>query len=205
MTRSTRGAVVAVVTVVVAITGACSSIGEPATGDPTGSTPAVPSSPPSSPPSLPSVGAGTVPASVQPQGFSTVTALITGADGEVCEVCVWLADTADERARGLMGVTDLGGAAGMVFRFDAPVRGSFFMLGTPTPLSIAWFGTDGEYVESTDMDPCVDVPEDGCALYGPDREYQLALEVFRGGLTELGVGPWARLELVAGTESDRCP
>ena len=203
-----RGAFVA--TIVVAISAACST-GDRGTGDPTSSVLAPPAAMTSSPssPSMSSPGAGTVPvtepARVQPEGFSTVTALITGADGEVCEVCVWLADTADERARGLMGVTDLGGAAGMVFRFEAPVRGSFFMLGTPTPLSIAWFGTDGEYVESTDMEPCVEVPEDGCPLYGPDREYQLALEVVRGGLPELGVGPGARLELVAGNESDRCP
>lgn len=193
-------------TFVVVLTAACST-GDPTSGDPTSPMPAPATTAPPTPTTKD--GSGTVPSSepvgVQPEGFSTVTARITEADGEVCEVCVWLADTADQRGRGLMGVTDLGGAAGMVFRFEAPVNGSFFMLGTPTPLSIAWFGVDGTYVESTDMEPCVDVPEGGCPLYGPGREYQLALEVFRGGLADLGVGPGARLDLVAGTESDRCP
>lgn len=142
---------------------------------------------------------------VQPDGFTTITARITDADGEVCEVCVWLADTAEERGRGLMGVTDLGDAEGMVFRFDEPVVNGFFMLNTPTPLSIAWFAPTGEYVASTDMEPCLEVPEGGCPLYGPGVHYELALEVFQGGLADLGVGPGARLELLDGTEADRCP
>jgi uncharacterized membrane protein (UPF0127 family) len=104
-----------------------------------------------------------------------------------------------------MGVTDLGDAVGMAFRFDDPVTNRFYMLNTPTPLSIAWFAPGGEYVASTDMEPCLEVPEDGCPLYGPGASYDLALEVFRGDLGDLGVGPGARLELVAGTEADRCP
>ncbi|HYN34279.1 MAG TPA: hypothetical protein VES40_16765, partial [Ilumatobacteraceae bacterium] len=48
------------------------------------------------------------PGGQQPEGFSTVTARITDTDGQICEVCVWLADTPEERAQGLMGVTDLG-------------------------------------------------------------------------------------------------
>jgi uncharacterized protein len=142
---------------------------------------------------------------VQPDGFTTITARITDADGEVCEVCVWLADTVEERGRGLMGVTDLGDAEGMVFRFDEPVANSFFMLNTPTPLSIAWFAPSGEYATSTDMEPCLEVPEDGCPLYAPGVQYELALEVFQGDLAGLGVGPGARLELLDGTEADRCP
>jgi uncharacterized membrane protein (UPF0127 family) len=147
---------------------------------------------------------GTSAPAVLPEGFSTITARITETDGEVCDVCVWLADTAEERGRGLMGVTDLGDAAGMVFRFDEPTTNSFFMLGTPTPLSIAWFAPDGSYATSTDMEPCIEVPEGGCPLYAPGTEYELALEVFRGGLEELGVGPGARLELLGGTESATC-
>jgi uncharacterized membrane protein (UPF0127 family) len=145
------------------------------------------------------------PTGVRPEGFSTVTARITEVDGDVCEVCVWLADIADERARGLMGVTDLGDAVGMVFRFDEPVGNSFYMLNTPTPLSIAWFAPGGEYLAQTDMEPCLEVPEGGCPLYRPDGSYDLALEVFQGDLEDLGVGPGARLEIVAGTEADRCP
>ena len=52
----------------------------------------------------------------QPEGFTTIQALITETDGEVCEVCLWLADDSAERGRGLMGVTDLGVA--FTRRFD---------------------------------------------------------------------------------------
>jgi uncharacterized membrane protein (UPF0127 family) len=145
------------------------------------------------------------PQGAQPVGFTTVTVRITEVDGEVCEVCVWLADNADERGRGLMGVADLGDAAGMVFRFDEPIVGSFYMFQTPTPLSIAWFAPDGGHVGSADMEPCLDTPAGECPLYSPGAEYDLALEVFEGGLADLGVGPGARLELVDGTEAERCP
>ena len=155
--------------------------------------------------SVPAATVGPNPDVVRPVGFSTITARIIEVDGDVCEVCVWLADTSDERRRGLMGVTDLGDAVGMVFRFDEPVGDRFYMLNTPTPLSIAWFAPGGEYVASTDMEPCLEEPEGGGPMYGPGTIYDLALEVFRGDLDDLGVGPGARLELVAGTEADRCP
>ena len=141
----------------------------------------------------------------QPEGFSTMTARITETDGQICEVCVWLADTSDERAHGLMAVTDLGGAVGMVFRFEEPIVGSFYMFQTPTPLSIAWFDPDGNHVGSADMAPCLDTPAGDCPLYAPGAEYQFALEVFEGGLADLGVGPASQLELIDGTEAEVCP
>ncbi len=147
-------------------------------------------------------------AGVRPVGFTTVTARVTAADGEVCDVCVWLADTSDERARGLMGVTDLGDAAGMAFRFDDvqdPQVDFFHMRDTPTPLSIAWFGPDGGHVGHTDMTPCLDAPARECPLYSPGVAYDLALEVFQGDLEALGIGRGSRLELVAGTEAETCP
>ena len=63
------------------------------------------------------------------------------------------------------------------------------MFQTPTPLSIAWFGPDGTHVGSADMAPCLDTPAGDCPLYSPGAEYDLALEVFDGGLADLGVGP----------------
>jgi uncharacterized membrane protein (UPF0127 family) len=141
---------------------------------------------------------------VEPQGFTTVTVRITDADGDVCDTCVWLADSPEERARGLMGVTDLGEPVGMVFRFDELRAGGFWMFRTPTPLSIAWFGAGGELVGTADMEPCVDVPENGCPSYAPGDAYDLALEVFQGDLEALGVGPGSRLEIVEGTESPTC-
>jgi uncharacterized membrane protein (UPF0127 family) len=139
-----------------------------------------------------------------PQGFATVTARITEPDGRVCEVCLWLADTADERGRGLMGVTDLGRAAGMAFVYDEPILGTFYMFQTPTPLSIAWFADGGTWVGSADMEPCLDVPARECARYSPQQPYDLAIEVFAGGLDELGLVPGAVVVLIDGSEGPDC-
>lgn len=147
----------------------------------------------------PSANTGT-----QPEGFTTVSARITDADGEECEVCLWLADTADERGRGLMGVTDLGDAVGMAFVFDEPLLGSFYMFQTPTPLSIAWFDSDGDIVGTAEMEPCLDAPAGECPLYAPDDEYDLAIETFAGGLEPLGIDVGAHVVLLDGTESERC-
>ena len=159
---------------------------------------------PDAPGTLPIDDVGS-PSGTQPDGFTTIQARITEADGEVCEVCLWLADDSDERSRGLMGVTDLGDAVGMAFRFDEARLGTFYMFQTPTPLSIAWFGPDGAFVGAADMDPCLDRPAGECPLYSPDLAYDLAIEVFEGGLEPLGLGPGASVELIEGSESDRCP
>ncbi|HUS41299.1 MAG TPA: DUF192 domain-containing protein [Ilumatobacteraceae bacterium] len=141
----------------------------------------------------------------QPEGFTTIQALITEPDGEVCEVCLWLAGDTDEHGRGLMGVTDLGDPVGMAFRFDEPRLGSFYMFQTPTPLSIAWFAFGGFHIGATDMAPCLDTPAGECALYSPGVEYDLAIEVFQGGLEPLGLVPGSRVELIEGSEADGCP
>ncbi len=109
------------------------------------------------------------------------------------EGCVLAADTPEQRATGLMTVTDLGSYAGMVFRYQEDTDGSFYMKNTPMPLSIAWFDGQGRYVSSTDMDPCGNV--DSCPLYGPEGPYRTALEVPQGQLADLGVQEGSRLVL----------
>jgi hypothetical protein len=111
----------------------------------------------------------------------------------VCQLCLWAADTPAERARGLMAVTDLGGADGMVFVYDAPTQGQFWMKNTVMPLSIAFFAADGSFVSSTDMQPCLDQPDTACARYGAAGEYTAAIEMPLGGLAALGIGAGSRL------------
>ncbi len=141
---------------------------------------------------------------VRPEGFTTVTARVTSADGEVCEICLWLADDDTERGRGLMGVTDLGGAVGMAFVWDEAIEGRFFMFGTPTPLSIAWFAPGGAHLSQTDMEPCLSDDPATCERYGAGGAYDLAIEMFEGQLGAVGIGPGSRGEVVAGSESPIC-
>jgi uncharacterized membrane protein (UPF0127 family) len=145
-----------------------------------------------------------LPAGEQPRGFSTITAQIIKADGEICKVCLWLADSTEERGRGLMGVTDLGGPVGMAFVFEEAVNGTFYMFQTPTPLSIAWFAEDGSMVGVADMAPCLGTDSVDCPRYSPDAAYQLVIEVFEGGLPGLGLESGSSVQLLAGTESDTC-
>lgn len=147
---------------------------------------------------------GTDPPGAQPEGFTTVTVRITEPDGEICEVCMWLADDADERGRGLMGVTDLGEPVGMAFVFPQPVEGAFYMFSTPTPLSIAWFAPDGAFVSASEMEPCLSSDSGECPRFRAAGTYQLAVEVFEGGLDELGIEPGSAAVVLADTESAGC-
>ena len=142
---------------------------------------------------------------VQPEGFTTATVEITKADGTTCEVCMWLADTPEMRGRGLMGVTDLGTAAGMAFVFEQPTTGSFFMFQTVTPLSIGWFAPGGALASTADMAPCESDDSSTCDRFPPGAEFNLAIEVFQGDLAEVGIEPGASARVIEGTEAAACP
>ncbi len=130
---------------------------------------------------------------VVPLGFDLGEVTITTAGGEDQPVQVWIADSTEERARGLMEVTDLGDADGMLFVFDDPSVHRFYMWQTPMPLDIAFFAADGTFIGSAAMDPCLEPSADVCVRYDADEPFQFALEVPAGGLDDLGIGPGARL------------
>ena len=136
--------------------------------------------PPGDPERVPLAGFGEVAVSVTPAG-----------GGELLEWCLLAARAADQRARGLMGVTDLQGYSGMAFIYDDDVANAFYMRNTPTPLSIAWIAADGALVSTADMAPCED--RDGCPTYAPAGPYRTAIEVFQGGLDDLGITEGAQV------------
>lgn len=130
------------------------------------------------------------PDAVVPTGFEQVSATVTMADGTPCELCLWLADTDERRARGLMFATELGGPDGMVFRYSTPTTSAFWMKNTVMPLSIAFFAADGSYLGAFDMEPCT---ADPCATYPTPADFVDAIEVPRGGLPALGIEPGSTL------------
>ena len=133
-------------------------------------------------------------AAVVPEGFTAVVIEVTRADGTTESYCVWLAETGEQREQGLMNVTSLGGADGMLFRFGVDQNTSFWMKDTLLPLSIAFVAADGAFVSATDMEPCApDVA--ACQVYGADGPYADALEVPQGQLSALGIGPGTRLRV----------
>jgi len=102
-------------------------------------------------------------------GFELVTVDLDGR-----ELLVAVADRADLRRRGLMGVERLGDLDGMVFVFDQDTTGGFWMKDTLLPLEIAFFTADGEFVDGFPMEPCT---EADCPTYRPSDAYRYALEV----------------------------
>jgi uncharacterized membrane protein (UPF0127 family) len=130
---------------------------------------------------------------VIPEGFGRTAARVTTEDGEICDLCLWLAESADQRARGLMSVTDLGPADGMAFRYPAPHTGRFWMKDTILPLSIAFFGPDGAFLDAFDMEPCT---ADPCRRYPTPGDFLVAVEVVQGRLDAVGMVPGSTLELL---------
>jgi uncharacterized membrane protein (UPF0127 family) len=129
---------------------------------------------------------------VTPEGFGRVAARVTAADGERCELCVWLADTGDRRQRGLMGVTELGAADAMAFVYPAPATSAFWMKDTRLALSIAFYAADGAFLDSFDMQPCAAEP---CPTYPTPTEFTVAVEVPQGTLADFLMGPGSVLEV----------
>lgn len=130
-------------------------------------------------------------------GFGEVQATIRAADGEVCEVCLLSATTPEQRARGLMEVTDmeLGGYDGMLFEYPAAIEGGFWMRNTPMPLSIAYFDEGGTFIAELDMEPCDDSPD--CPTYPSSAPFRFALEVPQGELADLAVRPGSTITINA--------
>jgi uncharacterized membrane protein (UPF0127 family) len=97
-------------------------------------------------------------------GFDETRVTVKTA-ASVLEWCMLLAQTEQQRARGLMQVTDatLGGYDGMLFRYDTDVAEQYWMRNTPMPLSIAYIDKSGHLVSTVDMTPCDDTPD--CQSY----------------------------------------
>lgn len=110
---------------------------------------------------------------------AVVTAERTGA-----RFVVEVADTGAERADGLMGRTSLPADGGMLFLYDAPSSGGYWMKDTLIPLSIAFLGESGRVLAILDMTPC---RADPCHVYDPGVVYRAALEVKSGAFARAGI------------------
>lgn len=106
------------------------------------------------------------------------------AGDEVLRLQVKIADDAQARGIGLMGVRILPPSAGMVFLFERPVETSFYMKNTLIPLDIAFWGEDRKIHQIMQMSPCEDDP---CPHYRPKLRFSGAVEVNGGLLRQKGV------------------
>ena len=158
---------------------------------------AAPMPAPSASPSAPPVMVAPPASARRPlAGFDEVAFRIARADGRSFDGVALLADDQSSRRQGLMEQTDLRGYDAMVFRFDRPSEGGFYMRNTRILLSIAFFDGEGRFVSSQDMVPC---PDDvrRCPSYFSQGPYLHAIEVAAGDLPRLGIGPGAVLSFPA--------
>ena len=129
---------------------------------------------------------------VTPTGFESATVEVIGSDGSTRESCMWIADTPELRARGMMEATGFGAADAMVFVQETPVSGQFWMKNTVIPLSIAYFDAVGRFLGSHDMTPCTTRE---CERYPTARGYRWAVEAPLGGLAALSIGDGSSLRV----------
>jgi uncharacterized protein len=113
-------------------------------------------------------------------------------DGNDAILYVDLAKTAQEQAKGLMGVEMLPADEGMAFVFDGPTDSTFWMKDTLIPLSIAFVDEAGRVIGMRDMQPC---ESDPCPTYGIDQPYVLAIEANLGWFDRAGIGVGDRVEV----------
>lgn len=116
--------------------------------------------------------------------------------------CALLARTTEQLAQGLMGRRDLAGYDAMIFAFGEDTTSPFWMKNVPVPLSIAWFDSNGLYVSSADMAPCMR-DDDECPRYKAAGEYRYAMETLEGDIAKLGVATGATLSLGESCEGSK--
>jgi uncharacterized membrane protein (UPF0127 family) len=122
-----------------------------------------------------------------------------GKSRRLPERCGLLAVTAAQQALGLMHRHNLDGYAGMIFQWTRPIEDGFWMKNTLIPLSVAWFDAGGHFISRKDMAPCPPTST-SCPVFSAGRAYTVAIEVPRGALAGLGIGPGSLISI-----GGRCP
>ena len=130
------------------------------------------------------------------EGTLRVVVVTPGSRRSPAEHCSLVAATDAQKGRGLMTRRDLGGYASMVFPYDADVDARFYNRNVPMALTVAFFDGAGRWLGSDDLEPCPDM--EGCPTIGAPAPFRYAVEVEKGGLDALGLGPGSQIAFVPG-------
>ncbi|MBI5869398.1 MAG: DUF192 domain-containing protein [Actinobacteria bacterium] len=113
-------------------------------------------------------------------------------DDRVAELKVEVARTGPEKALGLMKRDRLDADSGMIFVYDNPTQGGFWMKDTYIPLSIAFISEDGTIVDIQDMQPLDQ------SNHMPKSPYIYAVEANQGWFGQNGIRIGDRAEFLEG-------
>ncbi len=103
---------------------------------------------------------------------------VTTPQGSV--IMAELADTIEERARGLMFRPSLEKNRGMLFTFAEPQQWSFWMKNTRIALDIIWMDGNRKIVHIERNVPTCSRTDDGCPQYQPNENALYVLELAAG-------------------------
>ncbi|MFZ2456746.1 MAG: DUF192 domain-containing protein [Candidatus Altiarchaeia archaeon] len=114
---------------------------------------------------------------------------------QVChnEKCfdVELAETDEQRQRGLMGRESLDENKGMLFVYEENGIHTFWMKDTLIPLDMIWIDGDGTVVRIIEnAEPC---PKEYCPSINPNRKARYVLEINGGEANRTGLAEGSRL------------
>lgn len=110
---------------------------------------------------------------------------------------VEVAETPQQRSRGLMERDSLPADAGMLFLYDAEQPGSsaYWMYRTRVPLDIAFVDGEGVIRSLKTMSPCRAEQSSQCPVYPAGKRFRAALETNAGYFEERGIAVGDRIEL----------
>ena len=112
-----------------------------------------------------------------PAGFGNPVTVQVGA---LPPIRAEVADSPERRAYGLMNRDDVPPGTGMLFRYDAPSTGDYYMYAVRQPLSAA-FVRDGRVIHIAEMTPCTAAVPQDCPTYGPgSAAYDMVVETTPG-------------------------
>lgn len=123
-------------------------------------------------------------------GGGTSEIVFHGSDGDV-KLNVEVAATEEQRSQGLMNRDELDEDSGMIFVWDYPTAGGFWMKDTFIPLSIAFISADGLIIDIQDMQPQT------LESHSPRRSYMYAVEVNQGYFADKGIAVGDSVDLSA--------
>jgi len=129
-------------------------------------------------------------AQLEAQGFVVEPLTIVKADGSLVELSVTIADSHDERVKGLQGVSGLGSHEGMLFVFsDEDVR-EFWMKDMQISLDILFVDADfrvATFVENVPACFIVDPEQIDCLHYSSVESVRYVLELKAGSVENYGI------------------
>ena len=108
---------------------------------------------------------------------------------KLLQITCELADTAEERAVGLMNRTEIGQYEGMIFYYEVPRPVSFWMKNTLISLDIVFISPKFKVIKVSQADPEPGVPDDQLTRYPSDGEVMYVVEMNQGLAEDFDIVP----------------